>query len=307
MPQSSTVEEPAELLAYLFAIWPEMKRKQVRTWLKFQAVTVNDRPVTQFNHRLMPGDVVAIRSDRFAVPKTVLSSGMKVFFEDAALIVIDKPANLLSVASEAESEKTAYFQLTDYLRRGKRHARDRVWIVHRLDRETSGLMIFAKTAEAKQILQAGWEEAEKQYEAVVEGKLERANGIFASDLDEANPFKVFTAAPSAQTRHAVTLYRVLAQSPRRTLVELTLKTGRRHQIRVQLADAGCPIVGDEKYGAKTDPVKRLALHACALRFPHPLTRKELRFTSPLPKELARLMSGLRRAPDSDPISPNNTN
>jgi 23S rRNA pseudouridine1911/1915/1917 synthase len=290
MPKPSTVDKPAELLAYLFAIWPEIKRKQVRTWLKFQAVTVNDRSVAQFNYRLVPGDVVAVRSDRFAVPKTVLSGGMKIFFEDAALIVIDKPENLLSVASEAEPERTAYFQLTEYLRQGKRHARDRVWIVHRLDRETSGLMVFAKTALAKQTLQAGWDQAEKRYEAIVEGKLKGESGIFASDLDETNPFKVFSAARSSETRPAVTHYRVLARSQRRTHVELTLKTGRRHQIRVQLADAGYPIVGDKKYGAKTDPVKRLALHACALAFPHPVTKKELRFTSPMPKELARLMS-----------------
>src|ERR1700686_5662104 len=109
MPKPRTVEEPAELLAYLFATWPEVKRKQVRTWLKYQAVTVNDRPITQFNHGLLPGDVVAVRSDRIAVPKTVLSSGMKVFFEDATLIVIDKPENLLSVESKAEGRKRVYF------------------------------------------------------------------------------------------------------------------------------------------------------------------------------------------------------
>jgi 23S rRNA pseudouridine1911/1915/1917 synthase len=289
MPKPSTVEEPAELLTYLFATWPEVKRKQVRTWLKFQAVTVNERPVTQFNHSLLPGDVVAIRSDRFAVPKTVLASGMKVFFEDASLIVIDKPENLLSVASEAEPEKTAYFQLTDYLRRGRAHARDRVWIVHRLDRETSGLMIFAKTAAAKQSLQAAWDQAEKRYEAVVEGRLGGETGVFESDLDETNPFKVYSTARNPQTRHAVTHYRVLARGKHRTLVGLTLKTGRRHQIRVQLADAGCPIVGDKKYGAKTDPVKRLALHACGLKLLHPVTQEELRFTSPSPRELARLV------------------
>lgn len=289
MPKPSTVAEPAELLAYLFATWPAVKRKQVRTWLRFQAVTVNGRPVTQFNHSLLPGDVVAIRSDRFAVPKTVLASGMKVFFEDAALIVIDKPENLLSVASEAEPEKTAYFQLTDYLRQGKAHARDRVWIVHRLDRETSGLMIFAKTAAAKQSLQAAWDQAEKRYEAVVEGRLGAETGVFESDLDETNPFKVRSTARNPQTRHAVTHYRILARGQRRTLVELTLETGRRHQIRVQLADAGFPIVGDKKYGAKTDPAKRLALHACALKLLHPVTQKELRFSSPLPRELARLV------------------
>lgn len=289
MPKPSTVRQSAELLAYLFATWPDEKKKQIRTWLKYQAITVNGRPVTQFNHPLQPGDVVAIRSDRFAAPKTVLPSGIKILFEDAAIIVIDKPENLLSIASEAEQEKTAYFQLTDYVRQGRDNARDRIWIVHRLDRETSGLMVFAKTPQAKEALQIGWDQVEKRYEAVVEGRLRADQGVFESDLDETNPFKVRSAPRSATTRHAVTHFRVLARREWRTLVGLTLETGRRHQIRVHLADAGCPIVGDKKYDAKSDPLKRLALHACALRFPHPETGKEMRFESPLPKELARLV------------------
>ena len=289
MPKPSTVQQPAELLAYLFATWPDEKKKQIRNWLKFQAVTVNGRPTTQFNHPLVPGDVVAIRSDRFAIPKTVLTSGIKVFFEDAALIVIDKPENLLSIASEAEQEKTAYFQLNEYLRQGRGNARDRVWIVHRLDRETSGLMVFAKTPQAKEALQTGWDQAEKIYEAVVEGRLPKDEGVFESDLDETNPFKVRSAPASEITRHAVTHFRVLKRREWRTLVQLTLDTGRRHQIRVHLADAGCPIVGDKKYGAKSDPVERLGLHACSLRFPHPETGKDMRFDSPLPKDLAKLV------------------
>ncbi|MEP6698436.1 MAG: RluA family pseudouridine synthase [Verrucomicrobiota bacterium] len=287
--QSCTVEEPAELLAYLFAQWPDLKKKQLRNWLKFQAVTINGRPVTQFNHPLAVGDTVAIRSDRFAVPKTSLASGMKVYFEDATLLVIDKPENLLSVASVSEQEKTAYFQLTDYVRRGSAHTRDRIWIVHRLDRETSGLMIFAKTVEAKQALQTGWDQVEKKYEAVVEGSLAKAHGTLESHLNETNPFRVYSAPRSVETRHAVTHFRVLARSQKRTLVALTLETGRRHQIRVQLADIGCPIVGDEKYGAKTNPAHRLGLHACGLKFIHPRTQQEMKFESPLPKELARLV------------------
>lgn len=289
MPKPSTVRENAELLAYCFTAWPETKKTQVRTWLKFQAITVNGRPISQFNHPLVPGDVVAVRTDRFAVPKTVLTGGLKIYYEDASLIVIEKPTDLLSIASEAEQEKTAYFQLTDYLRMGKPHAKERVWIVHRLDRETSGLMIFAKTPQVKEILQTGWDKAEKRYEAVVEGHLKNTEGTFESDLDETNPFKVFSAKKSDLTRHAVTHYRVLARSEWRSLVELTLETGRRHQIRVQLSDAGCPIVGDKKYGAKSDPAKRLGLHSCFLRLPHPITQQELRFQSPLPKELVRLV------------------
>ncbi len=289
MPKPSTVQAPAQLLAYLFATWPTEKKKQIRTWLKFQSVMVNERPITQFDHPLYPGDVVSIRTDRFAAPRSVLACGITVHYEDADIIVINKPEDLLSIASEAEQEKTAYFQLTDYLRQGQQKARERVWIVHRLDRETSGLMIFAKTARAKETLQAGWDKAEKRYEAVVEGRLPEDSGTLESDLNETNPFKVFSSPPTEFTRHAITHYRVLARKPTRTLVELTLETGRRHQIRVQLADLGHPIVGDEKYKAKTDPAKRLGLHSSSLRFPHPETGKEMSFTSPLPKNLARLV------------------
>jgi 23S rRNA pseudouridine1911/1915/1917 synthase len=283
-----TVEQPAELLPYLFANWTSVKKKQVRIWLKHQAVLVNGRVITQFNHPLKTGDVVAIRADRYAAPDTVINAGIKVHFEDATLIVIDKPPDLLTIASEAEQEKTAYFQITDYLRSGNR-ANERVWIVHRLDRETSGLMVFAKTPEAKGILQTGWDQAEKCYQAVVEGNLTNDEGTFQSWLDETNPFKVFSVPSSDTTRHAVTHYRVLKRNRGRTLVELSLETGRRHQIRVHLADAGCPVVGDTKYDAKTNPAKRLGLHAWSLRFPHPVTHQELRFESPLPAELARLV------------------
>lgn len=289
MPKPATVKEPAELLAYCFATWPEIKKTQIRTWLKFQVITVNDRAITQFNHPLVPGDVVSMGTPGYAAPKTKLGSGMKVFYEDSALIVIDKPADLLSIASEGERERTAYFQLTEYLRRGRPHSKERVWIVHRLDRETSGLMVFAKTPQAKEILQKGWDRIEKRYEAVVEGKLPQDEGTFESDLDETNPYKVFSTQKSDITRHAITDYRVLARSEWRTLVELTLDTGRRHQIRVQLAEVGCPIIGDKKYGAVSDPAKRLGLHSCYLRFPHPETSKELIFQSPLPKELAKLV------------------
>jgi 23S rRNA pseudouridine1911/1915/1917 synthase len=290
MPNPFLISQPGPLLEQMFSAWPNEKKKQIRTWLKFQAVTVNGRPVSQFNHPLAIGDTVSIRSDRFAIPKTTLPSGIKIFFEDASLLVIEKPTNLLSIASEAEPEKTAYFQLTDYLRQSHTRSKERVWIVHRLDRETSGLMVFAKTPEAKEALQRSWDTFEKKYEAVVEGILPQEAGTFESDLDESNPFKVFIRPASSLTRHAVTHYRLLKKNRHRSLVELTLETGRRHQLRVQLSAVGCPIVGDEKYGAKTDPAKRLGLHSCFLRFPHPLSKQELLFTCPLPKALAKLVS-----------------
>ena len=218
---------------------------------------------------------------------------MKIHFEDSEIIVIDKPSGLLSIASDSEKEKTAYFQLTDYVRRGTARSKERVWIVHRLDRDTSGLMVFAKTLESKQALQGNWDRFEKYYQAVVEGRMPEAEGTFASHLDESQRHRVFSARESEITRYAVTHYRVLAMGSTRSLVGLRLETGRRHQIRVHLSEAGFPIVGDLKYQAKTNPLRRLALHSTELNLRHPVTGRWLRFRSLMPRDLSRLVSRTR--------------
>lgn len=289
MPPARIVTTSSELLTYLFEAWPETKKKQVRTWLKFGSVAINGRVVTQFDHPLKPGDTVTIRPKGMAAPETKLAGGIRIRHEDADILVIEKPPGLLSIASPSEEEKTAYAFLTNHVRLGNPRGRERVWVVHRLDRETSGLMIFAKNEPAKVALQDGWDAVEKKYLAVVEGAPSSDAGKFDSHLDESNPLKVYVANEGPETRHALTRYRVTKKGKTTTLVELTLETGRRHQIRVQLAAAGCPIVGDKKYGAETNPIKRIALHASTLRFPHPVTRKEMRFDSALPGDLGRLV------------------
>jgi 23S rRNA pseudouridine1911/1915/1917 synthase len=289
MPPARTVTKPSELLAYLFEAWPETKKKQVRGWLKFGSVAVNGKVITQFDHSLKPGDTVTIRPKGMAAPETKLAGGIRIRHEDADIIVIEKPAGLLSIASPSEEEKTAYAFLTNHVRQGNPRGRERVWVVHRLDRETSGVMIFAKKEPAKVALQDGWDAVQKKYLAVVEGALPGDAGTFESWLDESNPLKVYAGASGPDARHATTHYRVAKKGNATTLVELTLETGRRHQIRVQLAEAGCPIVGDKKYGAETNPIKRIALHATSLRFLHPITREEMRFDSPLPGDLGRLV------------------
>jgi 23S rRNA pseudouridine1911/1915/1917 synthase len=250
---------------------------------------VNGKVITQFDHALKPGDTVRIRPKGMAAPETKLAGGIRIRHEDADILVIEKPAGLLSIASPSEEEKTAYAFLTNHVRLGNPRVRERVWVVHRLDRETSGLMIFAKNEPAKVALQEGWDAVEKKYLAVVEGAPSSDAGKFDSHLDESNPLKVYVANEGPETRHAITRYRVTKKGNATTLIELTLETGRRHQIRVQLADAGCPIVGDKKYGAETNPIKRIALHASTLRFPHPVTREVMRFDSALPGDLGTLV------------------
>lgn len=288
MSPSRTVDKPAALLAFLFEAWPEAKKKLVRTWLKMGSVAVNGKVTTKFDYALKPGDTVLIRAKGLAAPETKLTGGIRIRHEDADILLIDKPAGLLSIASASEEEKTAYAYLTHHVRQGNIRGRERVWIVHRLDRETSGLMLFAKTEAAKTALQSGWDSVTKKYLAVVEGAPPGDAGTFESWLDESNPLKVYAGASGPDARHATTHYRVTKKAKATTLVELTLETGRRHQIRVQLAEAGCPIVGDKKYGAQTNPLKRIALHATALRFIHPGTKQEMSFQSPLPGELGEL-------------------
>lgn len=230
-----------------------------------------------------------IRAKNQSRAEALLPSGMNILFEDAAIIVIEKPSNLLSMASATERHKTAYAFLTDYMRLRNPQNAERVWIVHRLDRETSGLMVFAKTETAKRTLQAQWPEVEKRYLAVVEGEPATNQGVLTSHLDESGPFKVFSVASSERTRHAVTHFQVVKQNEFYALIELTPDTGRRNQIRVHLADAKCPIIGDKKYGAQTNPARRLGLHASSLQFTHPSSGELLKFESALPRKLARLL------------------
>jgi 23S rRNA pseudouridine1911/1915/1917 synthase len=284
-----TVASAAPLLEFLFAAWPETKKKQVRGWLKTGAVAVNGRSTTQFDHALHPGDAVSIQSGGFAAPQTSLTHGLRIRHEDEDILVIEKPAGLLSIATPSEPRKTAYALLTEHVRRGNRQSRTRVWIVHRLDRETSGLMVFAKSEAAKRALQENWDEAEKKYLAVVEGAPPAAAGLLESQLDESDDFKVRVVEKGPSARLARTRYRVMKKGAITSLLALTLETGRRHQIRVQLAEIGCPIVGDGRYGAKTNPARRVALHATKLSFRHPTDGEMMRLESPLPGELGRLV------------------
>ncbi|HYF36252.1 MAG TPA: RluA family pseudouridine synthase [Prosthecobacter sp.] len=290
MQPPKTVTEPSELQPFLFAAWPEVKKTKVRQWLKFGAVRVNDRAVTRHDHPLRPGDKVHIQPEKPNPAAEALPEGMRVLFEDESIIVIEKPANLLSVATDKGMEDTAYTALTDYVKQRSRKPAARVWIVHRLDRETSGVMVFARTEEAKKFLQTEWQRMEKRYLAVVEGQPPKQQGTLRHHVDESQPHRVFIRAAAADTREAVTHYRVLRTHGERTLVELTLETGRRHQIRVQLAEIGCPVAGDGKYGAKSaGKGRRLALHASWLKILHPDTGKETVFEAPLPAELAGLV------------------
>jgi 23S rRNA pseudouridine1911/1915/1917 synthase len=288
---SFQVKEAGMLLPYLFDQLPEVKRTKVRQWLKFDGVRVNGRVIARGDHALKQGDVVLLEPKTKPVPGPRLPSGMKIVYEDEAVIIIEKPANLLSIATKAEQEATVYAKLMDYVRTVHRGKGARVWIVHRLDRETSGLMVFARTEAAKRALQSNWNQSEKKYLAVVDGQPKAESGTLRSHLDETNPYRVRSTKPSEETREAVTHYIVKRRTGMRALVELTLETGRRHQIRVQLAEIGCPVVGDPKYHPSGVEDERLALHASGLKIRHPSSGEMMAFESELPGDLVRLLSG----------------
>jgi 23S rRNA pseudouridine1911/1915/1917 synthase len=287
-----TVTHPQPLLAYLLSVL-EPRRGAVKNLLKFGAVRVNGATVRQFDHLLMPGDEVTIGNLHAAAAIGKLERArIRPVYEDGALIVVDKPSGLLTVATDRENADTLYSRLNAYLR-GRNSARpERALVTHRLDQETSGLVLFAKSESVKRLLQDAWPTVEKIYCAVVRGRPNPEQGTVNSYLnDDPVSLKVFSSGHPLEKSHlATTHYRVLKSNGGFSLVEVRLGTGRKHQIRVQLAGLGCPVVGDQRYGTRSQECDRLALHARGLRLVHPLTDERLNFTSPLPKALRMLIS-----------------
>ncbi len=204
-----------------------------------------------------------------------LPKGLEILYEDESLIVVDKPAGLLSVATPTNKTQTAYCFLTDYVRKGYSKSRNRLFIVHRIDQWTSGVLVFAKSEEIKLRLQAHWKETEKKYLAVVHGRLHQKEGIITSYLAENKAFVVYSTNDPAKGKLSRTAYKVLKETPLFSLLEITLLTGRKNQIRVHFADKGHPVVGDRKYGKAADKFKRLALHSKSISFRHPVTGRQL--------------------------------
>jgi len=273
----------ALLLEWLLVALAPTNRTRVKQVLRSGRVTVNGTPVTRHDHPVRPGDKVCITRD--APPPSAERTELAVVHEDAQLVVIDKPAGLLTVATESEKTDTAFVRLSAYL--AARRA-GRPFVVHRLDRDTSGLLLFARSAEGRDELQDNWDRVTKTYLAVVEGVPDPADGVVANYLTEGRDLRVRAsrhAGPDA--KHAVTRYKVRETRGRYSLVEVDLETGRKHQIRVHMAGLGCPVAGDPVYAATTDPARRLCLHAWRLGFDHPFTGERVELESPLPAALSR--------------------
>jgi 23S rRNA pseudouridine1911/1915/1917 synthase len=278
----------------LHADFPGSSGRSVKQWLSAGRVRVNAEVVRDPRTLVAPGDRVTLGPGGVdPAHPAVLPLGLAIVHEDRHLVVIDKPPGLLTIATEKERERTAYRLLWDLLGRHRPVARP--FIVHRLDRETSGLLVVAKTPGAKTALQTQFaaRTVDRGYVAVVEGVMRKDTRTLVDRVEEDAAYRVRIARGGRRGgREAITRYRVRERGRDATLIDIALGTGRRHQIRVQLAAIGHPVVGDAQHGSRRDPLRRVCLHASVLGFVHPGTGEPARFESPAPPAFLRLVQGV---------------
>lgn len=222
-------------------------------------------------------------------PAKYQPKGLPVLYEDRDVIVVEKPCGLLTIGTDRDKTRTVHTILNDYVRKGDPRSRNRVYIVHRLDRETSGILVLAKSETAKIFLQEHWQETDKHYFTIVYGELKPKTGTISSYLTENNAFKVYSTPDPALGKLSHTEYAVVKETRGLSLLDIHLLTGRKHQIRVHLSEKGHPVVGDKKYGKGNDSYGTLALHAGSLSFTHPANGKRLTFTTGIPEFFTRLV------------------
>jgi len=280
-----TVTQPDTLLPFLLARVKGKSRNNVKSLLSRRLVAVDGVPLSRFDAPLLPGQQVSIlpasapRADALPFP---------ILYEDEHLIVVNKPAKLLSVANDKEKTRTAYHMVTDYVK--ARRVDDRIFVIHRLDRDTSGVLMFARDAETKELFQARWNElvTRRGYLAVVEGVPKPDRDTIRSYLVETDTHRIFAGAPGKGAKEAVTSYQVVKAGSGYALLDISIETGRKNQIRVHMKEKGCPVAGDKQYGARTNPIGRLCLHANELSFTHPATGEQITFKAKMPRDFNRV-------------------
>lgn len=279
------VKEENTLLPFLFQLLSEQSKSSVKALLAHGQILINGKVTSQFNAPLVPGDEVEISYERGKVEFS--NPLLHIVWEDDDLIVVNKKEGLMSVSSDRVKERTAYHLLSDYVK--KTDPKNKIFVLHRLDRDTSGLMMFAKNQRVQKTLQSNWNSAitARSYVAVVEGRPEKDTDLIVSNLTENAKMQVYVTAVG-DGKEAITRYHLLHSNGHYSLLELDLETGRKNQIRVQMESIGHPIAGDNKYGAETDPAGRLMLHARRLFFIHPTTGEEMRFETRIPTTFTSL-------------------
>ena len=280
------VTKECELLEFLLETFKSQSRNSVKSLLSSHRVSVDGAPVSQFNFKLYPEDTIIISNSPI---KKKTRSKLPIIYEDDDLIVINKPSGLLSIASDNEKSSTAYRMLSDYVQQKDKH--NRVFVVHRLDEDTSGVFMIAKNVQIQQALQEHWNDIVKKrgYYAIVEGIMEKKSDTIKSYLKKNSQNLMYSSKKAGDGQLAITHYRVIKENKKYSLLDVNIDTGRKNQIRVHLGERGHYIIGDDKYGKPANPIKRLGLHAYELDFIHPFTGKLVKFTAPMPKEFSLLV------------------
>lgn len=274
------VKEQIELLEYLFKLYPDSPATRVKKMLKNGLIKCNGKIITSHSYKLRPGDKVEISTHEEKKESVSRLIPYDVLYEDNNVIVIDKPAGIST--SSTDNSPNVFSTLKDELKR-KTFGRLRVFVVHRLDKEVSGVLLFAKSKKVTDYFKDNWSSVEKKYYALVEGIPEEPEGVIRSWLKEDNFQKVYSTSNPHDAKYAVTHYKILKEIEGNALLEVKIETGRKNQIRVHLSDIGCSIVGDRKYGASDEFIRRVRLHAFYLSFPDPENGKIITVESPMPK------------------------
>ena len=230
-------------------------------------------------------------------PNKYRPKGIDLLYEDRDLVVVEKPCGLLTMGTDRDKSRTVHTILNEYVRKGDPRSRNRAYIVHRLDRDTSGILLFAKSEAVKLSLQAQWKDTEKHYLTVVQGRMPERQGTISSYLVENSALTVYSTPDPAQGKLSHTSYTVLKENGAFTLLNIHLLTGRKHQIRVHLSEQGHPVVGDTKYGNGKNGAAHLALHARSLSFQHPVSGRRLTFETPMPERFIRLVGPVEAPPE----------
>lgn len=288
-----TVNKEIELLEFLYQIYRDQSRNNVKSILSKRHVAVNGLPVTQFNYKLYKGDIVQVSKEQFDKSQVVKQETKKkvninIVYEDNDILVINKPNGLLTIESDHEKTDTAYKLVLEYMSQKDKHAR--CFQVHRLDKETSGLLLFTKSYELKELLTKNWNTLvkERAYVAVVEGKMPKKQDTIINWLKETDTHLMYDSKKHGEGLKAITNYQVIKESQKYSLLNITIETGRKNQIRVAMSEMGHPVVGDDKYGKPSDPLKRLGLHAQTLKFKHPITKEIMSFKADIPAVFKKL-------------------
>ncbi len=277
------VDNDSELLPFLLANLKGQSRNNIKSLLTYRQILVDGKASSKHNFPLKTGMIVEVLWSKSRENKR---DELEIIYEDEYIIAINKPAGLLSISNEKEKERTAYHMLTDYVK--EKNKNSRIFVVHRLDRDTSGIFIVAKDEETKFALQDKWNElvSRREYTAVVEGSPENPRDTVKSRLRETRTHLMYSAETGDL---AITNYEVIKPGNQYSMLRVQIATGRKNQIRVHMHDIGHPIAGDKKYGAKTSPIARLALHASLLEFFYPPMDKMITLEAKIPHSFTKLV------------------